>query len=81
MSNEAAWLAHHRRNDAYPSSHPADDESMNYQTIKYAKKPVIKAVPKPEAKITKPKTKKPDKKPKAEPKKSCAPSAGGHAYR
>jgi hypothetical protein len=76
MSNEAAWLAHHRRNDAYPSSHPADDESMNYQTIKYAKKPAIKAVPKP-----KPMTKKPDKKPKAEPKKSCAPSAGGHAYR
>jgi len=74
MSNEAAWLAHHRRNDAYPSSHPADDESMNYQTIKYAKKPAIKAVLKPEAK-------KPDKKLKAEPKKSCAPSAGGHAYR
>ena len=74
MSNVAAWLAHHRRNDAYPSSHPADDESMNYHTIKCAKKPVVKAVPKPEAK-------KPDKKPKAEPKKSCAPSAGGHAYR
>jgi len=74
MSNEAAWLAHHRRNDAYPSSRPSDNKSIDLQTIKYAKKPAIKAVPKPEAK-------KPDKKPKAEPKKSCAPSAGGHAYR
>ena len=74
MSNEAAWLAHHRRNDAYPSSRPSDNKSIDLQTIKYAKKPAIKAVPKPEAK-------KPDKKLKAEPKKSCAPSAGGHAYR
>ena len=81
MRNEAAWLAHHRRNDAYPSSRPSDNKSIDLQTIKCAKKPAIKAVPKPEAKKPKPKTKKPDKKPKAEPKKSCAPSAGGHAYR
>ena len=47
-NQEDAWLAHHRRNDEYPSSKPADDddESMNFQTVKYAKKPVVKAVPK-----------------------------------
>jgi hypothetical protein len=46
MSNqEDAWLAHYRRKEDYPSSKPADDddESMNFQTVQYAKKPVVVA--------------------------------------
>jgi hypothetical protein len=40
MSNEDAWLAHHRRTATYPSSQQADDddESMDFQSVKYARK-------------------------------------------